>query len=359
MISLTSMVQFFGVLCGTIFYGSLADRYGRKPIAILVLSSGLSSLFASGKGVGIINLNNLKLQDSWNPLGNSWLLDIWWGWRMEGLLWLFVPLWWNFSFPNKEWLSGHIQIGYLFKYLSPKNKKYSESKFKSKFRYSNHLVNVCFWNIIIQGNARLMSTLISFFLPHWRHASVACSLFALPALLVILTVFPESPPWLFQQNRHSDFQSCKKYIAKLGGVPCEDTVEEFRSTPVKLKELWRNSKMRAMVGILCIMWFTASVSSYTNDLNSAAISGDFFTNQILLSIFIAISKIVLGLTDLFYPKFNRRSLHQYSQIAVIVCFLGVCILSTFEYKGVVLLLLNIFGTISIEWTWWGKFNFRL
>ena len=54
MISLMSMVQFFGVLCGTIFYGSLADRYGRKPIAILVLSSGLSSLFSSG---GILKIN--------------------------------------------------------------------------------------------------------------------------------------------------------------------------------------------------------------------------------------------------------------------------------------------------------------
>ena len=43
-------------------------------------------------------------------------------------------------------------------------------------------------------------------------------------------------------------------------------------------------------------------------------------------------------------------------MAVIVCFFGVALLTFFEYRGILLLLLNIFGTISIEWTWYELLN---
>lgn len=43
-----SQLQFFGVLIGTLLWGSLSDYLGRKPIALFVLSFGVSMSFASG-----------------------------------------------------------------------------------------------------------------------------------------------------------------------------------------------------------------------------------------------------------------------------------------------------------------------
>lgn len=44
-----SQLQFIGVLLGTISFGSLADCFGRKPIAIFVLTWGISFSIISGK----------------------------------------------------------------------------------------------------------------------------------------------------------------------------------------------------------------------------------------------------------------------------------------------------------------------
>lgn len=49
-------------------------------------------------------------------------------------------------------------------------------------------------------------------------------------------------------------------------------------------EILTNSKARILISVLCVMWFTASVTSYTNDLNSTAIPGGFWFVQILSSI---------------------------------------------------------------------------
>ncbi|KHJ81786.1 hypothetical protein OESDEN_18526 [Oesophagostomum dentatum] len=46
------------------------------------------------------------------------------------------------------------------------------------------------------GVARLLLTLLCMVFPGWRQASIACALTALPALLIIIFVFPESPTWL-------------------------------------------------------------------------------------------------------------------------------------------------------------------
>ncbi|KAI6240062.1 hypothetical protein M3Y99_00490600 [Aphelenchoides fujianensis] len=46
--SLYSQIQFGGVLLGTIFFGSLSDCFGRKPISIVAISSGLTSTVLSG-----------------------------------------------------------------------------------------------------------------------------------------------------------------------------------------------------------------------------------------------------------------------------------------------------------------------
>lgn len=47
--SLYSQIQFFGVLIGTFLFGTLSDAFGRRPIAILALTTGIVVSFSSGE----------------------------------------------------------------------------------------------------------------------------------------------------------------------------------------------------------------------------------------------------------------------------------------------------------------------
>lgn len=60
---------------------------------------------------------------------------------------------------------------------------------------------------------------------------------------------------------------------------------------------------------------------------------------------------ILGLADKFYPNFNRRNLHQWSQVLVIIGFLGVSYLFYIKYEGPLLLALNLVGSVCTEYTW--------
>ncbi|KAL3096695.1 hypothetical protein niasHT_025123 [Heterodera trifolii] len=71
----------------------------------------------------------------------------------------------------------------------------------------------------------------------------------------------------------------------------------------------------------------------------------------LLSILIALSKIVLVLIDTYFPRFSLRNLHQCSQLVVIVCFVLLSWLVLVDHHGIGILLINVIGTVFIEFTW--------
>lgn len=47
--SFYSQVQFFGVLAGTVLFGTISDHKGRKPVAVFVLAFGLLSCIFAGR----------------------------------------------------------------------------------------------------------------------------------------------------------------------------------------------------------------------------------------------------------------------------------------------------------------------
>lgn len=100
------------------------------------------------------------------------------------------------------------------------------------------------------------------------------------------------------------------------------------------RDLLKDGTLLKRVSVLCCIWFTAAICGYAIDLNSSNISGHLFLNQVLFSILIAASKIVLVTFDTCYPAFSRRNLHQYSQFVVIVCFLVLTILVLFHDEHV-------------------------
>uniref|UniRef100_A0A914EE69 Uncharacterized protein n=1 Tax=Acrobeloides nanus TaxID=290746 RepID=A0A914EE69_9BILA len=156
------------------------------------------------------------------------------------------------------------------------------------------------------GMARILSTSICYFLPNWRYASIASGLALIPLLLILIFVVPESPAWLYSKQKFEEMQISQTRISKISHGPIPEVHKDPTEKKTSYLDLWKNPKARVLVGILCLMWFTASVTSYTNDLNSTALSGDFFINQILFGVFIFASKIVSGIA----PHIFRGGLKQ-------------------------------------------------
>ncbi|KIH49461.1 hypothetical protein ANCDUO_20464, partial [Ancylostoma duodenale] len=98
-------------------------------------------------------------------------------------------------------------------------------------------------------------------------------------------------------------------------------------------EMLRNPGVFRRLGVLWMMWFVAAFCEYGNNLNSNAIYGNLFTNQMLFAVFIIIAKWVLLAADTWYPALNRRTLHQGAQL------------------GIGILVVNVAGTAFLEYTW--------
>ncbi|VDK61554.1 unnamed protein product, partial [Anisakis simplex] len=295
--SLFSQIQFFGVLLGTVLFGTLSDSFGRRPTAIFALAFGIAISFSSGLAPN---------------------------WQILMVTRFFVGL-----------SIGGTVVGvctYVMEMLLPQQRMALRAFFN--------------W-----GVARLMMTVICYVFPYWRTSCFANAIAALPALLIVLFICPESPTWLHSKGRLDEMRESEKHIARFAGV---DYVEVEHSRAVKNQSLIaviRNWYYAKRLFVLWFMWFTASLCGYATDLNSSRISGNFFVNQILFSILIAISKIILVIYDSVNKAFNRRKLHQYAQCIVCICFFSLTTLLVLGYQGVAILVINLCGTVFIEYTW--------
>ncbi|CAI4230614.1 unnamed protein product [Auanema sp. JU1783] len=295
--TLLPQAQFLGVLLGTFSFGTVSDIFGRKPIAIIAMSLGLTMNFITG-------------------LASSWKIFL--------VIRFFVGL----------SVGGTLVVvcTFVMEMLLPQQRMALRAFFN--------------W-----GVARLIMTLICLALPEWRQSSFACALAALPALFILIFIFPESPTWLHNKGRLDDMRKSEMHIAKWAGVEYQPIEHEKVEHNKTVCELLTSCNLLRRLVVLWLMWFVASICGYATDLNSNTISGDFFLNQILFSILIAASKIALVIFDSNVPAFSRRSLHQGAQSIVCVCFLILTVLTIKEYRGTVILIVSLIGTVFIEYTW--------
>uniref|UniRef100_A0A158R4N3 MFS domain-containing protein n=1 Tax=Syphacia muris TaxID=451379 RepID=A0A158R4N3_9BILA len=295
--SLFEQVQFVGVLLGTQIFGAFSDAYGRKPVAITALTVGILSNFISG-----------LIKD--------------WRWLMVSRFFVGLGI-------------GGTIVGvctFIMEMLLPKQRMALRAFFN--------------W-----GVARLLMTFIAWILPEWRASTLANAVTALPALLIVLFILPESPTWLIGKERLDDVEKSEKKIAKIVG---KSYVKKQHCIPEKnkrLSDVFRVPEYRKRLFVLWMMWFTAALCGYGTDLISNRIIGNLYINQAIFSILMTVSKIILVIVDSSCPNFNRRRLHQYSQALCCFFFLLLSIMLAAGYRGVPILAISSLGTVFNEYTW--------
>ncbi|KAL7078014.1 hypothetical protein ACQ4LE_002464 [Meloidogyne hapla] len=298
--ALFSQIQFSGVLIGTLTFGAISDAFGRKPVSIFVLTIGIASMFATAFA-----------PNSHFLLASRFIIGL--------------------------CIGGNLVVVYTF---------VMEQLLPTQRMAIRGVIN---WGVV-----RLLFTLTCMFFPDWRSSSIACAIFTMPILIIIIFVIPESPTWLHSKGRLEQMRVNERKIARLAGLPPTINLPEHEQLSPKESSFWNLIRDKALfrrVSVLWVMWFTAAISGYSIDLNSSNISGDLYLNQCLISSLCAFSKICLVIVDTVFPKFSRRNLHQWSQIGVIISASILVVFVLNKYDGIGILLANLVGTTFIELTW--------
>uniref|UniRef100_A0AC35TS52 MFS domain-containing protein n=1 Tax=Rhabditophanes sp. KR3021 TaxID=114890 RepID=A0AC35TS52_9BILA len=294
--SVQSQVQFVGLLLGTIIFGLLSDLVGRKPISIFTMTMGIMSTVYCG-----------ITEDMWHFLACRFFIGL----AVGGAVCI---------------------ITFAMELLLP----------------NQRIVLRAFFN---WGVARLMLTAVCYYFNDYKSASIVCGLIVLPIVFIIFFIIPESPTYLHNQGKTDLMIKSEKKIAKISGVPFISK----ENPPVIKKDtilsVFSNKDLIKKLVVLWIMWFCASLCSYGMDLYSNEISGNLFINQLFFAITIWASKTILPFLDNKFDWFTRRFFHQMSQGTVIICFAALSILVSCHYNGVLILVINVFGIVFIEYTW--------
>ncbi|CAG9536879.1 unnamed protein product, partial [Cercopithifilaria johnstoni] len=185
--SLLSQIQFLGVLLGAITAGTLSDIFGRHSLALISLACGIIVSFCSG------------LVPSWKIL---LILRFFIGISIGGTI--------------------VVVCTYVMEMLLPQQRMALRAFFN--------------WGI-----ARLMMTIICYLIPEWRLASFGNAIVALPALLIVFFIFPESPAWLHSKNRLVEMRESEKKIARIAGIPYVEVEHKMVEKNKRLIDIIRQS----------------------------------------------------------------------------------------------------------------------
>ncbi|PIC41606.1 hypothetical protein B9Z55_008966 [Caenorhabditis nigoni] len=308
-------IQFIGVLFGAITYGHLGDHFGRKPVSFVGIFIGITFGVASG----------------------------------------FAPTWQVFAafrFIVGTSIASILIVfyAYILEFIEPEQRVFLRSFFN--------------W-----GYARLVFTLACFICGYWRSAAIVTSLLSLPILPVLL-VLPESPKWYATKKRFREMKNAEKRVAWLSGIPYDPDEkileEESGKSEAKqdtkiytMRDLFTSWPIAYRTIVVGSLWFSTSLSAFGSDLNSGNLAGNFYLSQFVSGGVTAFAKIFVFLLDTYVPSFDRRRLHQYPQIAMIICYAAIMALMILPEsdcnsqgsRDLAIIIINIIGVSFIEITW--------
>ncbi|KAF1753376.1 hypothetical protein GCK72_019933 [Caenorhabditis remanei] len=289
-------VQFVGHLIGTLLFGTLSDRFGRKPIGIVVISNGIWSTFASGLAPN-------------------------------------VPLLFVFRFFVGLSIGGMLVVlcAWIMEVILPRQRMVVRGFFN--------------W-----GWTRIALTAICYFTREWRLASFTTSVSLIPALLLVVFVIPESPVWLHSKGYKERMIESEIRISNIAGIPYTP-VEHKTVQPKCLIDTLKTKGVFKKLLVLWSMWFSVAMCSGAIDLNSGTLAGDLYLNQVLFGILLVPSKMLLLFVDTYFTDFKRRTLHQGSLIGVLICVSMLTVFTVSKYQVSAVLITYLIGTAFIEYTW--------
>jgi len=238
----TQQMTFFGLMCGVFSGGLLSDRYGRRPtmmgLLLLVVVSGTASSFTTNYP--------------------SFLLSVWFtGFSSLGY--------------------GTVMYCWMMEHISGRHKT---------------ILGACphycfgFWG--------LMTALICYLVPNWRHLQL---IFSVPCLVLGLAYFyiPESARWLLLNGRKTEAEQLCRTIAKVNGrdlgpdfkLTVKAISQDSNSKDVKQRgqgllgflQLFRSPNLCKKTLINYYMWFSTALIYYGLTLNSNSLGASLFVYQ--------------------------------------------------------------------------------
>ncbi|XP_029644289.1 organic cation transporter protein isoform X3 [Octopus sinensis] len=290
-------VYFVGYLCGSIIFGALADRFGRRPIILIAnacqIICGITKIF-------IPSLINFFILYCIQACGNLGII-----------------------------LSMYALI-----------LEFTSSKLRS---------HISFFCMCIYAFTAIVETGFAYAISSWRYLELTVN------LLTIINFFawiflPESPRWLIERKRFREANALLHKVMKKNNLQNEEVLDVFTNneentsftnsfrenireekvlpkvknyTFIDLFKTWRIALITLNV---CLCWMVCSMSYYGVLLNSVDMAGNRYLNYLLM-------QLVEFPACLFsYYLFNRFD-HR-KPITFFMIFSGLnCIVSNFVTEG--------------------------
>ncbi|KAF8384130.1 hypothetical protein PRIPAC_73272 [Pristionchus pacificus] len=280
-------IQFVGVLLGTVLFGLLSERHGRRRILLIALAFGLPALLLSGE--------------------------------VKHVVWFYL-----FRFLVGLSNGAGLLVGwsYVSELISAKN------RFLLRIASS--------WPV-----ARIIMTLVCFATGEWRMATRMLVLLTLPLFPVLFFVLPESHVWLAAKGRRDEYDYAMTKLNVLAGcVYVRKSDHHFASKSVRmglrngLMQIFSRYTLGKRMIMLFSFWFGTYYVRYILDLNSDSMFKDrFFAGQFILCGVLVGTTILIGIANFILPGISRKIVHLVAQAGVILFAMILMILHINGHKG--------------------------
>ncbi|XGW26799.1 hypothetical protein V3C99_007408 [Haemonchus contortus] len=278
-------VQMVGVLIGTLFFGTMSDRYGRK--SSLLISYVMTSVFSIAAS-----------------FSNSLV-----------------------AFTVLRTILGFFSGGLLGTY----------GVYKMEHIPKRHR----FWvaTVIAWAPNFIMLNVVAYFSHDWRTFQRVLVIISSPAILLFFFVH-ESPRWLIQKGKikearhvlqriqHIDRQkeSKKEEMEKMLDIAHQELqLREKKMKNYNVRHLFYNKEMTLATLVFCGGVFMSSMINYGLIFNIETLSGSFFVNSILMGFIRWSINIAFGVLDFKWKACGRKAVHLVSQASIAVALGAIAI----------------------------------
>ncbi|KAJ0183341.1 hypothetical protein K1T71_001317 [Dendrolimus kikuchii] len=249
--SLAQSIMQIGILAGSLVFGFISDRYGRKNAALLAHLLVVASIATSG-----------LIPELWTFFVCRFLIGVALGGTMITFYVILIELCGK-SF--RHYLVGLIEIAYITGYF--------------------------------------MLPIIAYYVREWRYLQLVTSV---PWILVIVYywIMPESPRWLISVGRKEEAVKILTYIAKKNNRPLEniaDVVEsiENEKQPGSYVDLFKTPKIRKYTIINAFIWMFCAHTFFGVNQYIGRLQGNLYVNVMLSAACLAPGLVLVVLATLY------------------------------------------------------------